>query len=267
MALRDSERVTEINERADFLEDKNIYRIDDIGFGGLKLKQCPEEFCYGTDAVLLADAASKATGSRNFRRIMDMGTGTGIIPLILSAKTKAEFIGGIEVQKHSFDLAKENISMNRLDGRVAAYNDNVKDFLVNHPEMAGSFDLVTSNPPYAKGSCAIESSNRAKAVARHEIEAELEDFLVLASKLLKDRGDFFMIHRPQRLVDICEGCRRVKLEPKELTFINGKVQDKPNIMIVHCVKNGKRELKFNDILTLRNEDGSFTEAALEAYKL
>ena len=242
------------------------YRIDNTGFGDIRIKQCPEEFCYGTDAVILAHQAAEISVSKHFEKIIDLGTGTGIIPLILSHKTGASLIAGVEIQKHSFDLAEENIIINGLSERLKFFNCNVRELTERHPELCGSFDAVTTNPPYTAGACGIESSNKAKALARHEIEGSLDDFLKTASVLLKDRGDFFMVHRPGRLVDICEGCRKYRLEPKDMTFVNGKAGEKPNILLIHCVKNGKRDLKFNNILTMRNNDGSFTEEALKAYR-
>ncbi len=240
-------------------------RFDETGFGDIGIFQAPEEFCYGVDAVLLAEFASKGAARRRNCRIMDLGTGTGIVPLILSHKTEAAYIAGLELQDRSFALMEKNIAYNQLENRVFGFHGDVTDFL-HREEMTGTFDVVTSNPPYTAGTCGLESKNRAKALARHESSGSLDDFLKLAAKLLKDRGDFYMVHRPARLIDICESCRRHRLEPKELRFISGKPMEKPNILLIHCVKYGNPELKILEPLAVHNEDGSYTEEILKIYE-
>lgn len=240
-------------------------RLDDTGFGSIEIYQCPEDFCYGVDAVLIADFASKSPkAQRPKSRIIDLGTGTGIIPLILSHKTKAEYIAGVEVQKKSFDIGCRNVEHNNLKGRVEVFNSDVKDF--DDENLHEAFDIVTSNPPYTEGNRGIESKNIAKAIARHEITASLDDFVARASWLLKDRGDFYMVHRPARLVDICETCRKYRLEPKELCFVSGKPMEKPNILLVHCVKNGNRELKILPPIAVHDESGDYTKEIWSAYE-
>lgn len=243
-------------------------RFDETGFGNLGIFQAPEEFCYGVDAVLLADFAAQGANKRRKCRIMDLGTGTGIVPLILSHKTKAEYIAGLEVQEHSFSLTKKNIEHNRLEGRVFAFHGDVSRFdeAEAFDELAESFDVVTSNPPYFVGGGGLESKNSAKSIARHETTGSLDDFVRMAAKLLKDKGDFYMVHRPSRLVDICAVCRKYKLEPKELRFVSGKPMEKPNILLVHCVKHGGAELRVLEPLAVHNEDGSYTEEILKIYE-
>lgn len=228
-------------------------RIDEIGFGKLKLAQEPEEFCYGIDAVMLADFAIKM--SKPFDKAIDLGTGTGIIPLILSHRTGAKTIDGIEVQENSFKLAEENVEMNDLAGRVSFININVKDVKAKLADRFESYDLVTTNPPYTKGGGGIQNDNMAKTIARHETLANLEDFVKAASFLLKDRGDFVMVHRPSRLVDICYLCRKYRLEPKEIQMVSAKNGQAPNIMLCHCVKNAGQELKVLEPLAVYDEEG------------
>ena len=239
-------------------------RLDDTGFGGIHIYQNPQEFCYGVDAVLLADFASGSPAARREKsRIIDLGTGTGIVPLILSHKTKAGKIYGVEVQEASWQLAEKNREYNNLTDRLEFIKSDIKELDEVHRE---GFDIVTSNPPYTAGNCGIESANRAKMIARHETTADLDDFIARAAWLLKDKGDFYMVHRPGRLIDICESCRKHRLEPKELRFVSGKPMDKPNILLVHCVKNGNRQLKVLDPLAVRNEDGDYTEEICEIYE-
>ncbi|MEY8369522.1 tRNA1(Val) (adenine(37)-N6)-methyltransferase [Anaerovoracaceae bacterium 42-11] len=239
-------------------------RLDRTGFGDLEIFQRPEEFCYGVDAVLLADfAAGGAARRKQACRMMDLGTGTGIVPLILSHKTQAAYIAGMEVQEGAWQLAEKNRLHNGLESRLEFFHRDVKDF---DKAQSGTFDVVTTNPPYTEGSCGIESSNRAKAIARHETTASLDDFVRTAAALLKDKGDFYMVHRPGRLVDICESCRKHGLEPKEMRFVSGKPLEKPNIILVHCVKHGNRELRFLHPLYVHNEDGSYSEEVLKIYE-
>ena len=240
-------------------------RFDETGFGNIGIFQEPEEFCYGVDAVLLADFAAQAAKKRKNCRIMDLGTGTGIVPLILSHKTSAPYIACLEVQDHSFELVEKNIAYNKLEDRLYGFHGDVSCFS-HQEELAGSFDVVTTNPPYFVGGGGLNSQNPAKAIARRETTGTLDDFLKLAAKLLRDKGDFYMVHRPDRLIDIATCCRKYKLEPKELRFVSGKPMEKPNILLVHCVKHGNPELRVLPPLAVHNEDGSYTNEILNIYE-
>jgi len=241
-------------------------RLDEIGFGKLKLIQKPEEFCYGVDAVILAHFAAKYA-RRTFRRAVDLGTGTGIIPLILSHKTEIAEITGIEVQKDSFCRAVRNSRINGLEGRVGFLHADVKDCLQDWgKKMQGTCDMVTSNPPYTAGKSGLTSSNQAKLIARHETTASLEEFIRCASHILRDKGDFFMVHRPSRIVDICCLGRQYGLEVKELQFVSPNAAGKPNILLVHMVKGGGRETKMLPPLYVYDIEGNYTSELLEAYQ-
>lgn len=241
-------------------------RLDETGFGELKIFQRPEEFCYGVDAVLLADfaASSSAVRKKERCRMIDLGTGTGIIPLILSHKTEAGLICGLEVQQNSYDLAVKNAEYNGLSERLQFFHDDVSRF--QHEELEQSFDVVTTNPPYTAGCRGIESKNKAKAIARHETTGSLDDFVRQAAKLLRDKGDFYMVHRPARLADICETCRKYRLEPKEMRFVSGKPGEIPNILLVHCTKNGNKELKILTPLAVHEENGNYSQEILKIYE-
>lgn len=241
-------------------------RLDEIGFGGLKLIQKPEEFCYGVDAVILADFAAKYS-RKTFRSAVDLGTGTGIIPLILSHKTDIPSITGIEVQGASYDRAVRNSRMNGLEGRVGFIHGDVKDYRTGWGrQLQGSVDLVTSNPPYTAGSSGLTSSNPAKLIARHETTASLEDFMKCAAYILRDKGEFFMVHRPSRIVDICCLGRQYGLEVKELQFVSPNREGKPNILLVHMIKGGGREAKMLPPLYVYDMDGNYTEQLRKAYE-
>lgn len=241
-------------------------RLDEIGFGELKLIQKPKDFCYGVDAVILADFSVKNLKKKP-KTIIDLGTGTGILPLIMSYKTDAERIIGVEIQEDSFLRAKRNSTINKLDGRVSFINGDIKDYALGWgSELKESADMVISNPPYFISGGGIINDLAPKTIARHETTAGLEDFMKCASYLLRPKGDLFMVHRPSRLVDICCYGRAHGLEPKEMCFVSPKQQSIPNILLVHFVKGGGKELKFTKPLAVYDEDGNYTKELLEAYK-
>lgn len=233
-------------------------RLDQTGFSDLKLIQKPDEFCYGVDAVILADFASR----KNVKRVVDLGTGTGIIPLIMSHKTNAEKIYGIEYQKDSYDRAKRNVEINGLKERVEFINANVKEF----SDLEEWADTVTTNPPYMAYQGAIINDNSAKTIARHEVVGSLEDFIRCACRLLKNKGDFYMVHRPARLVDIFYLCRKYKLEPKEIRLVAPMKGKTANIVLIHCIKNGGPELKVLDDLYVYREKGVYSEEIQRIYE-
>ncbi len=244
----------------------NEERIDSIGFGDLRLIQKPEEFCYGVDAVILADFAAGC----NPKTAVDLGTGTGIIPLILSHKTEALHIVGLEVQQASYDRACRNVEMNKLSERLKMICGDVKDIAIAGLllEAAGApegVDLVTSNPPYMVNGSALTSDNPAKAIARQESSAKLEDFVASAAKLLKRRGHFYMVHRPSRLVDIMCSLRAHKLEPKELRMVAPKPGAEPNIVLIHAIKEAGAELRVLDTLFVHEISGEYTKEINDIY--
>ncbi len=241
-------------------------RVDEIGFGDLKLIQKPKDFCYGVDAVILADFAVKNL-KRMPKTIVDLGTGTGILPLIMSCKTEAEKIIGVEVQEDSFLRAQRNSKFNNIEDRVSFINGDVKDYSTSWgTDLKGTVDLVVSNPPYFISGGGIINDLAPKTIARHETTAGLREFMACASYLLKPRGDFFMVHRPSRLADICCYGREHGLEPKGMCFVSPTIDSIPNILLVHMVKGGGKELKFHKPLAVYDGQGNYTEDLLEAYK-
>lgn len=244
---------------------QNGQRVDEIGFGNLKLIQNADEFCYGVDAVLLSHFASSYEVKG---KILDIGCGTGVIPLILSHKTEAESIYGLEVQLKSWETAVRNVELAGLRSRVTMVKGNVKDREVLDDMIidTGRFDMVTMNPPYVGKSTGLEAKNRAKAVARQEIEATLEDFIKGASYVLKDRGHLCLVHRPSRITDIITFCRKYKLEPKDIKLVSPYAGKPPNLMLLHCVKGGGSELRFLPGEYVRNLDGSYSKFIDEVYE-
>ena len=241
---------------------KDGERIDEIGFGNLRLIQKPEDFCYGIDAVLLATFAEIRKGAK----VIDLGAGTGIIPMILSHRTEASEIVGVEIQRDSYERGLRNVFLNGLENRIRLIHGDVKQLVKEKLVARHSFDAVLTNPPYIKGGGGLKNKEDAKTIARHETTAGLADFIGEAGLLLKDRGDFYMVHRPNRLVDIAALCRQHKLEPKELRLVSPNRDSAPNILLLRCVKHGRPDLKFLDPLYVYREDGSYTDELMRLYE-
>lgn len=230
--------------------------IDIVPGTTYKIIQDKEKFSYGTDAIFLSDFA-KAKGM-----VMDLGTGTGIIPLRLLGKGKIDTIYGIEIQEEVANLAKSSVELNGLEDKIKILHMDLKDLTKDFKKS--SFDCITSNPPYMKDGGAIVNTDENFAISRHEIMCKLEDIIYISNYLLKPQGKFFMVHRPDRLVDIIYTMRKYKIEPKYIRLVQAKIDKKPNLLLIEGVKSGKPELKFYDPLIVYNEDGSYTD---EIYKI
>lgn len=235
-------------------------RTDEIGFGGLKLIQNTDHFCYGIDAVLLADAAAAG----RHKTYVDLGTNNAVIPVILSALTNAGRIVGVEKQSAPAEIAARNVALNGLEERIEIVNTDILDIAKHLP--AGCCDAVTCNPPYTAKGAGIINDGGALTTARHETTADLEDFIKCAAYLLADRGIFYMIHRPARIIDIACSCRANRLEPKTLRFISPRKGEKPNLMLISCRKNAGRELKLAEPLAVYGSDGAYTDEIIEIYR-
>lgn len=233
---------------------RDYERVDDLQINGLKLIQDPEGFCFGVDAVLLANFLE----IKRRAKVVDLGTGTGVIPLIIAGKSSATRIDGVEIQEEVAQMATRSVKYNGLEDRVHIINADLNDATkVLEPN---SYDVVTSNPPYMPNHKGLKNDNDKKTISRHEVKCSLEDVIRVASKLLKQHGHFYMVHRPQRLVDIVCLCRDYGLEPKKLQFIHPNKSKKPNIILIKCIKSAKPELKLVDPLYVYNEeDGQYSD--------
>lgn len=235
-------------------------RIDDLEYKGLKIIQNKDGFCFGIDSILLSDFASEI---KKDSKVIDLGTGTGIIGILLCAKTELSKMIGVEIQKEVYDMAKRSIKLNNLQDKFEIINDNIKN-LENIIET-GTFDAVVTNPPYKKVGTGITNENEKKLVSRHEITANLEDFIKISAKLLKDKGSLYMVHRPDRLVDIIELLRKYKLEPKRIRFIQPSIEKEANLLLIKATKNAKPFLKMEKPLYVYKENGEYTDEIFKIY--
>lgn len=242
------------------IELKENERIDDLEFKGLKIIQNEKGFCFGMDSVLLSDFAKNM---KNNSTVLDLGTGTGIIPILLCGKTNLKKVVGIEIQQDVANMAKRSSQLNNLQDRFEVVNTNIID-LKNIYEKQ-SFDVIVTNPPYKKENTGITNENEAKLISRHEITANLEDFISISKDLLKDKGEFYMVHRPERLVDILSLMRKYKIEAKILKFVSPNKNKEPNLILIKGIKNANSFLKVEKNLYVYNEDGKYTNEILKIY--
>ncbi len=232
-------------------------KIDIVPGTNYKIKQNKKSFSYGTDAIFISDF-SKPKG-----RVVDLGTGTGIIPLRIANNPQVDKIYGIEIQDQVAKLAQENIQMNKLEDKIEILNMDLKN--LGQVFAKSSIDTVITNPPYMKAGGALINSQENFALSRHEIACRLEDILSISSYLLKPLGKFYLVHRPDRLVDIIYNMRKYKIEAKYIRLVQARVNQKPNLVLIEGVREGKPDLKFHDPLIVYNEDGSYRDEIYEIY--
>lgn len=219
-----------------------MLRTEELGIDNLKIIQDSELFCFGTDSVALSDFVRAKPADT----VVDLCTGNGIIPILLSAKTKAGKIFGIELQKCSYDLAKKNVEINSLSSRLHMILDDIAN--VRQHFAAGSVDVVTCNPPYMSPDSGFENPHEPKAIARHEICTNLVGVIEAASAILKFGGHLYMVHRADRLCDIIWELRKRKMEPKRLRFIAPSPEREPRLLLVEAIKGAAPSLKYEPAL-------------------
>ena len=240
---------------------KENERIDDLEFNNLKIIQNKKGFCFGIDSVLIADFAKEI---KKDARGVDLGTGTGIISILLAAKTNLSKIIGIEIQKEVADMARRSVELNNLQNKIEILNENIKNIISCQEIERESFDFVVTNPPYKKLETGKINENEYKYISRHEVTANLEDFLKVSKYLLKDKGSFYMVHRPDRLVDIIELMRKYKIEPKKIRFVLSSIDKEPTLVLIKGIKNANPFLKIEKPLIIYNSNGEYTD---EIYKI
>ena len=234
-------------------------RLDELHRNGYKIIQNPERFCFGMDAVLLSGFASALEGEK----VLDLGTGTGIIPILMAAKTPAAHLTGLEIQEESADMARRSVAYNGLEDRIDIITGDIKDA----PQIFGasSFDVITTNPPYMIADHGLVNPDEAKAVARHEIKCTLEDVIAQSAKVLKPGGRFFMVHRPFRLSEIFTLMSEYKIEPKRMRMVYPYIDAEPNMVLIEGNRGGKPRLSVEKPLIVYKERGKYTDEIYDIY--
>lgn len=213
-------------------------RMDDLQLNGYEIIQNPQRFCFGIDAVLLSDF----TKVKKDETVLDLGTGTGILPILLAAKTAGKHFTGLEIQEESADMARRSVEHNGLTGKIDIITGDIKEAA----EIFGPafFDVIVTNPPYMLAQHGLKNPQDAKAIARHEVMCTLNDILRESGKLLQEsKGRFYMIHKPFRLAEILVKMNQYKIEPKRLQFIHPYVDKEPTMVLIEGIKGGKSRVR------------------------
>ena len=234
-------------------------RLDDLHRNGYSIIQNPAKFCFGMDAVLLSGFANVKAGET----AIDLGTGTGIIPILLEAKTQGAHFTGLEIQPESADMAKRSVAYNHLENKIDIEIGNIRDASAQFG--ASSFHVVTTNPPYMTGQHGLTNPNEAKAIARHEILCTLEDVIRESARLLKPRGRFYMVHRPFRLSEIMCLMHQYGLEPKRMRLVHPFIDKEPNMVLIEGLRGGKPRITVEKPLIVYKEPGVYTDEIYEIY--
>ena len=228
-------------------------RLDDLQIGGLELIQDPEKFCFGGDAVFLSDFVRVRPGES----VLDLGTGNGIIPVLLSAKTEARHITGLEIQADTAEMARRSVAHNHLEDRIDIVTGDIKEAAeLFRPAF---FDVITTNPPYMLADHGIRNPDDAKAVARHEILCTLDDILRESMRLMQDKSRFYMIHRPFRLTEIMIKMHEYKIEPKRIRFIHPYIDKEPTMVLIEGVRGAKPRVTVEPPLIIFDRHGAQEE--------
>lgn len=235
-------------------------KIEDLQFKNLKIIQNKKGFCFGIDSILLSDFAKEIKPNT---KVLDLGTGTGIIATLLCEKTELKEIIGVEIQKEVYEMAQKSIQLNQLENKFRIINEDILN--LNKIFKKNIFDAIVTNPPYKKKDTGIKNEEEKKIISRHETTANLEDFIKISKDLLKDKGEFYMVHRTDRLVDILSIMRVHKIEPKIMRFIYSNKNSEPKLVLIKGVKNAKPFLKLEKNLYIYNEEGKYTEEILKIY--
>ena len=234
-------------------------RVDDLQRNGLKIIQKTDGFCFGMDAVLLSGFAHVKRGEK----VLDMGTGTGIIPLLLSAKTQGEHFTALEIQKEIAEMAARSVAMNHLEDKIEIVNGDIKE--ASRIFGAASFDVVTTNPPYMNDAHGLKNPTEVKAISRHEVLCTLEDVVREGAKVLKSGGRMYMVHRPHRLIEIITAMKQYKMEPKRMCMVHPFKDKEANMVLIEAVKGGGSWLKMEAPIIVYKEPGVYTDEIYSIY--
>lgn len=234
-------------------------RLDDLHRNRYQIIQNTKKFCFGMDAVLLSGFAKVFQGEQ----VLDLGTGTGIIPILLEAKTEGKHFTGLEIQAESADMARRSVAINQLEDKIDIITGDIKE--ASKIFGLASFDVITSNPPYMNHSHGLVNPSEAKAIARHEILCTLEDVIRETARCLKPNGRFYLVHRPHRLAEIIRILSEYKLEPKRMKLVHPYLEKEPNMVLLEAVRGGKPNLIVEAPLVVYKEPKVYTQEIYDIY--
>ena len=235
-------------------------RLDDLQRNGYKLIQNTKIFCFGMDAVLLCAFTKVDKGER----VLDLGTGNGVIPILLKGRTEGKHFTGLEIQDVNVDLARRSVQYNRIEDDVLIVQGDIKE--ASKIFGGASFDVVTTNPPYMNENHGLKNPESHKAIARHEILCTLEDVIREGTKVLKPGGRFNMIHRPHRLVEIIELMKKYRVEPKRIRFVHPFADKEANMVLIEGIRGAKPMVKIEPPLVIYEATGGYTEEVKNLYQ-
>ena len=228
-------------------------RLDELHRNGYRIIQDPGRFCFGMDAVLLSGFAKVKRGER----ALDLGTGTGIIPILLEAKTAGEHFTGLEIQPESADMAERSVAYNHLEDKIDIVTGDIKEAAERF--KPAFFDVITTNPPYMLADHGLRNPDDSKAIARHEVLCTLDDILRESMRLLQDKGRFYMIHRPFRLTEILTKMHEYKIEPKRIQFIHPYIDKEPTMVLVEGMRGAKPRVTIEPPIIMYTKDGTLLQ--------
>lgn len=234
-------------------------RLDDLERNGYKIIQNPEKFCFGMDAVLLSSFAEIRKGES----CVDLGTGTGIIPILMEAKYGGESYTALEIQPESADMARRSVEYNNLQDKISIIDGDIKE--ASALLGKAKFDVVTSNPPYMNDNHGLKNPDLPKAIARHEVLCTLEDVVREAKNLLKPGGRFYMVHRPHRLIEIITSLKANGMEPKRMRMVHPYAAKEANMVLIESVRGGKSMLKMEAPIIVYKEVNVYTDEIYRIY--
>ena len=237
----------------------NNERIDDLQINGRRIIQSPDRFCFGMDEVILSGFAKVKKGES----VLDLGTGTGILPILLDAKTEGGHFTGLEIQPESADMARRSVILNNRQDKIDIVTGDIKNAL--NIFGAASFDVIVTNPPYMNQNHGITNPESPKAIARHELLCSLEDVIRQTGSLLKVNGRMYMVHRPFRLPDIMELMNECGIEPKKMRFVHPYVDREPSMVLIEGVRGGNRRLTVEKPLVIYDGPGEYSEEIKRDY--
>lgn len=234
-------------------------RLDDLQRNGYRIIQNPNKFCFGMDAVLLSGFAK----ARPTDKVLDLGTGTGVIPILMEARYDLRDVTALEIQEESVDMARRSVEYNGLSERIHIVHGDLKE-AANLFE-ASSFHIVTSNPPYMGAKDGLKNPNDAMCIARHEIKCSLEDVIAAAAHCLMEKGRLYMVHRPTRLAEIIATCKAYRLEVKRMCLVYPYVDKEPNMVLIETMKGGNPGMRVDKPLIVYDKPGKYTRDIYDIY--